>query len=379
MPSVENHVKFCVKEFGEENRELCYMVNSWMDAPSRELGGRHRIVRHDLLNTWQTLLMEHSCYENKMSFEDLMRLKDGLLRIDNSNLGEYFPKSKMIFGMIIQHLKLDGILTPRHIAELQNEPLKVKVVYGRDVDEKLLIVRPIGKKKAAPLWRRIAKGFGKNHEAAEELELSSLPVLTFEEFGRLMYYRGYFTQEELAQFSAAFQRRPEPPSEAIRNTDDLLKFLRDRGVLTKDSYEKLITVKPNICRSFDPSMEPAARERYAELVFLKTLLDAGLITQKWHKRLTEATRTTPLSDEERKAQEICKELIELGVTSDDLLKTMLIKEKMTQEDYESHKNLVLADYDFFRYLLDSGAITQEQIKDLIELLKSEGITREKSK
>ena len=56
MPSVENHVRFCVKEFGKENEELCYMVNGWMDAPSRELGDRHRILRHDIFLTWQMLL-----------------------------------------------------------------------------------------------------------------------------------------------------------------------------------------------------------------------------------------------------------------------------------------------------------------------------------
>lgn len=76
-----------------------------------------------------------------------------------------------------------------------------------------------------PIWRRITKRFGKNHEATEELELSSMPVLTFDELGTLMYYKGYFTQEELEKFSIDFHKKPEPPSRAIRTTDDLLKSL----------------------------------------------------------------------------------------------------------------------------------------------------------
>jgi len=379
MPSVENHVRFCVKEFGEENRKLCYMVNSWMDAPSRELGGKHRIVRHDLLHTWQTLLMEHRCYENKMSFEDIKRLREGFMSIDNNNLGKYFPRSQLILEMIIQHLELDGILTPRQIEELHNEPLKVKVVYGRDTGEMLLFVLPLDKRKTMPIWRRIARGFGKNHEATEELELSSMPVLTFEELGRLMYYKGYLTQEELGKFSTDFHKKPEPLSKAIRTTDDLLKSLLDRGRITQDEYKRLIASKSDYDKSIDLSMEPTARKRYGELIFLKCLLDVGLITQDWHKELAEATRSEALSDEERIAQEQCKELIELGFTSDDLLKALLIKGNIAQKDYEGFKNLGLMDYDFFKYLLDSGAVTQEGFKDLIELAKSRGITQEESK
>ena len=83
MPSIENHVRFCVKEFGKENEELCYMVNSWMDAPSRELGGRHRLLRHDVFMTWQTLLIEHGYWKVKLSPEDVERARDGSININN--------------------------------------------------------------------------------------------------------------------------------------------------------------------------------------------------------------------------------------------------------------------------------------------------------
>jgi hypothetical protein len=37
MPNIESPVQFCARDFGKENSELCYMINSWMDAPSRKL------------------------------------------------------------------------------------------------------------------------------------------------------------------------------------------------------------------------------------------------------------------------------------------------------------------------------------------------------
>ena len=86
MPSVENHVRFCVKVFGEENRELCYMINSWMDAPSRELGTTHRIERHHLVLT---------------PFQ--------VCQIYGDNNAE---KRDTIAKMVLQHLRLDGLITP---------------------------------------------------------------------------------------------------------------------------------------------------------------------------------------------------------------------------------------------------------------------------
>ena len=138
MPSIEKHVKFCVKEFGKENEELCYMVNSWMDAPSRELGGRHRILRHDLFLTWQMLLIEHGYWKVKLSPEDVERARDGSINIDNYGLKKYFPKIQLILEMIVQHLRLDGLLTPRQIEELVNNPPRVKVIFRGDTGEAVL-------------------------------------------------------------------------------------------------------------------------------------------------------------------------------------------------------------------------------------------------
>lgn len=86
MPSIEQHVRFCVKVFGKQNRELCYMVNSWMDAPSRELGMAHRRTRHDFL---VTPIEVAKIYGDKDS-----------------------KKCDLVAGMVLQHLRLDGLVTP---------------------------------------------------------------------------------------------------------------------------------------------------------------------------------------------------------------------------------------------------------------------------
>jgi len=89
MPSVENHVRFCVQAFGEENRELCYMINSWIDAPSRELGGDHRVTRHDIGFT------PHEACE-----------------IYGDGGTSPTPRNLLVVKMVLQHLRLDGIITP---------------------------------------------------------------------------------------------------------------------------------------------------------------------------------------------------------------------------------------------------------------------------
>ena len=40
-------MSICLKKFGQQNSETCYEVNSWIDAPARELGRVHRRKRHD--------------------------------------------------------------------------------------------------------------------------------------------------------------------------------------------------------------------------------------------------------------------------------------------------------------------------------------------
>lgn len=89
MPNVEEHVKFCVHAFGEENRELCYMVNSWMDAPSRTMGGDHRITRHDI---------------NYTPFE--------ACEIYGDRGTKPTPRNLLVARMVLQHLRLDGMIMP---------------------------------------------------------------------------------------------------------------------------------------------------------------------------------------------------------------------------------------------------------------------------
>jgi len=93
MPSVESHVKECVKALGEEHRHLCYMVNSWMDAPSRNVGAAHRVYRHDPVNT-----PIEAC---RIYGETV----DGAVLVGS-------PINNKITYIVRQHLVLDGLLPP---------------------------------------------------------------------------------------------------------------------------------------------------------------------------------------------------------------------------------------------------------------------------
>ena len=85
--------------FWQENRELCYMVNSWMDAPSRDMGKAHRQVRHD-----PDLTPVEAC----MIYGDYVETKAyGVYRLLETE------KNKLIARMVLQHLKLDGLITPQ--------------------------------------------------------------------------------------------------------------------------------------------------------------------------------------------------------------------------------------------------------------------------
>jgi hypothetical protein len=92
MPNVQEHVRFCVRDFGEKNRELCYMVNSWMDAPSRTEGGYHRTSRHNSIAT---------------PFKACAIYGDKPLDPTQKNL--------LISKIVLQHLKLDGLVTPSEL------------------------------------------------------------------------------------------------------------------------------------------------------------------------------------------------------------------------------------------------------------------------
>lgn len=107
MPNIEEHVKFCVRVFGEENRELCYMVNGWMDSPSRELGTDHRLKRHDYIST-----PLEAC------------------EIYGDGKAQPTPKNILIARMVLQHLKLDGIITPQQEAEWKWEEAVKRSTYS---------------------------------------------------------------------------------------------------------------------------------------------------------------------------------------------------------------------------------------------------------
>jgi len=65
------------------------MINGWMDAPSRKLGTTHRIKRHDI---------------NTTPLEACEIYGDGKTQPTSKNL--------LIVRMVLQHLKLDGLITP---------------------------------------------------------------------------------------------------------------------------------------------------------------------------------------------------------------------------------------------------------------------------
>jgi hypothetical protein len=107
LPNIEEHVKFCVRVFGEENRELCYMVNGWMDSPSRELGTDHRLKRHDYIGT-----PLEAC------------------EIYGDGKAQPTPKNILIARMVLQHLRLDGIITPQQEAEWKWEEAIKRSTYS---------------------------------------------------------------------------------------------------------------------------------------------------------------------------------------------------------------------------------------------------------
>ena len=88
LPNIEEHVRFCVRDFGVENRELCYMVNSWIDAPVRTHGSYHRAQRHSVATPFEVCLI----YGDK----DLLPT----------------PRNLLIARMVLQHFRLDGLITP---------------------------------------------------------------------------------------------------------------------------------------------------------------------------------------------------------------------------------------------------------------------------
>lgn len=112
MPIVDEHVRFCVKRFGKEYEELCYMVNSWMDAPSVDMGPSHRRSRHDYVST---PLEAMELYGDQMAAD-----------------------------MVLQHLTLDGLVTPDQerawspeLAEEAQERRKIEQARADRIEKQL--------------------------------------------------------------------------------------------------------------------------------------------------------------------------------------------------------------------------------------------------
>jgi hypothetical protein len=84
LPDAENHVTLCVQKFGEENRELCSIVNTWMNAPSQDPEPAPPDVRHDMNRT----------------------------PLEASQMYGRSSQRTLVIAIVLQHLQLDGLITP---------------------------------------------------------------------------------------------------------------------------------------------------------------------------------------------------------------------------------------------------------------------------
>jgi hypothetical protein len=157
LPTIEAHVRFCVRDFGEENRELCYMVNSWMDAPSRELGMAHRRVRHDVL---EAPILACTVYGDATKETDYSR--DRSIYVDSiyyspqrtadpSSHKDWFvhptPKNLLIAKMVLQHLRLDGLVRLDQIRNWTWEAHKQKLKELSELQRADILAIPFGREK----------------------------------------------------------------------------------------------------------------------------------------------------------------------------------------------------------------------------------------
>jgi len=141
MPSIEKHVQYCVEEFGKENEALCYQINSWMDAPSRKMGSKHRVARHELERTIAMAIREFLSKKELKELERFLSPKilswftakifhapiwdDGKLRWREKEEWKY--KAGLIAKIVIQHLMLDGLLTERDLDKLRRRGIDIRV------------------------------------------------------------------------------------------------------------------------------------------------------------------------------------------------------------------------------------------------------------
>lgn len=117
MPNNERHVKFSLKKLGKENEELIVMINSWMDAPARRLRRRHRRSRHNI----QTIMDASALFGNTSQIKIGGKIKNGI---------QWDSKNKLIAKIVLYHLILDGLITPKNedkiLEKITREPWILK-------------------------------------------------------------------------------------------------------------------------------------------------------------------------------------------------------------------------------------------------------------
>ena len=112
MPNNERHVELSLKKFGKENEELIVMINSWIDAPVRRLGRRHRRSRHKLPD----VIMDASALFGNISQINLAgKIRNGI---------QWDTKNKLIAKIVLYHLILDGLVIPKREAKILEELTK---------------------------------------------------------------------------------------------------------------------------------------------------------------------------------------------------------------------------------------------------------------
>ena len=98
MPNCNKHYTLGIKEFGKEHEELIIMINSWIDSPVRKLGRAHRQFRHDFQTVMDTCIIYGDAEKNIVSPT---------------------PKNVLICKIVLHHLKLDGLASPRECIKLE--------------------------------------------------------------------------------------------------------------------------------------------------------------------------------------------------------------------------------------------------------------------
>ena len=100
MPNCNKHCILAIKEFGRKHEELIIMINSWMDSPVRKLGKSHRRFRHDFQSVMDACVI----------YGD-----------NEKNIVSPTPKNILLCKIILHHLKLDGLVSPRECTKLEKK------------------------------------------------------------------------------------------------------------------------------------------------------------------------------------------------------------------------------------------------------------------